>query len=383
MRILIALTYYRPHYSGLTIYTERLARALVERGNQVTVITSRFHPSLPAHEIKDGVEIIRPWVLGRISKGVLMPTMGIQAWELIRKADVVNLHLPQLDAAPISVLSRWMRKPVVVTYHCDLQLPSGAIHRLANQVTHIANHISARNAQYVVTNTRDYAEHSPFLKHYLSKVEVIPPPVVLPAISEKDEHDFRQKFRIQTDQRIVGMAARLATEKGVEYLIEAMPDVLKRHPDVRVLFVGQHQNVLGEEQYAARLAPMLEQLNGHWSFLGILSPTELGAFFKGCSATVLPSINGTESFGMVQIESMSCGTPVVATDLPGVRQPVTETGMGEIVPPRDAPALAEALIRLLDRPEEYCGDPNVVRQRYAPATVAAQYEALFQKTIGK
>ena len=383
MRILIALTYYRPHYSGLTIYTERLARALVERGNQVTVITSRFHPRLPAHEVKDGVEIVRPWVMGRISKGVLMPTMGIQAYELIRKADVVNLHLPQLDAAPISMLSRMMGRPVVVTYHCDLQLPAGAIHRLANQVSHIANHISARNADRIVTNTRDYAEHSPFLKHYLAKVEVIPPPVVLPAFSEMDEQNFKEKFQIRPDQQIVGMAARLATEKGVEYLIEAMPEVLRRHPDARVLFVGQHQNVMGEEQYAARLAPMLAQLNGHWSFLGILSPSELGAFFKGCTVTVLPSINGTESFGMVQIESMSCGTPVIATDLPGVRQPVTETGMGEIVPPRDAPALAQALNRLLDRPEDYCGEANTIQQRYAPATVAAQYETLFQKLIRK
>ena len=98
---------------------------------------------------------------------------------------------------------------------------------------------------------------------------------------------------------------------------------------------------------------------------------------------MLPSINGTESFGMVQIESMSCGTPVIATDLPGVRQPVIETGMGEIVPPRDAPALAQALNRLLDRPEDYCGEANTIQQRYAPATVAAQYETLFQKLIRK
>ncbi|HVN54096.1 MAG TPA: glycosyltransferase family 4 protein [Anaerolineaceae bacterium] len=383
MRILIALTYYRPHYSGLTIYTERLARALVQRGHQVTVITSRFDRSLKAREVRDGVEIVRPWVLGRVSKGVLMPTMGIQALELTRKADVVNLHVPQLDAAPISIQARLLGKPVVLTYHCDLQLPAGLIHRVANQVSHVANHISARNANRIVTNTRDYAEHSPFLKNYLDKVEVIAPPVVLPESGDQDAAAFRQKFQIQKDQKIVGMAARLATEKGVEYLIEAMPEVLKHHPDARVLFVGQHQNVLGEEQYAARLAPMLDQLNGHWSFLGILAPSELAAFFKECRATVLPSINGTESFGMVQIESMSCGTPVIATDIPGVRQPVTCTGMGEIVPPRNSLALAKALIRLLDRPENYCGDPEAIKRQYAPDSVAAHYEALFRETIEK
>ncbi len=164
MRILIALTYYRPHYSGLTIYTERLARALVGRGHQVTVLTSRFNPSLPEHENVDGVEIVRLNVLMRLSKGVIMPAMSVTATSLARQADVINLQIPQLDAAPIALLSKLMGKPVIVTYHCDLHLPAGLVHRTANAVSHMANHISARAADRIVTNTRDYAENSPFLR---------------------------------------------------------------------------------------------------------------------------------------------------------------------------------------------------------------------------
>ena len=85
MHILTTLTYYRPHYSGLTIYAERLARALVERGHQVTVLTSRYDRSLPAQEVRDGVQIIRPHVLMNVSKGVLMPTMFYWAWVNIRQ----------------------------------------------------------------------------------------------------------------------------------------------------------------------------------------------------------------------------------------------------------------------------------------------------------
>ena len=76
MRILNALTYYRPHVSGLTIYGERLARGLARRGHAVTVLTSRFHPSLPAREILDGVEVIRVPVARKISKGAIMPLLG-------------------------------------------------------------------------------------------------------------------------------------------------------------------------------------------------------------------------------------------------------------------------------------------------------------------
>ena len=71
MRVLIALTYYRPHYSGLTIYSERLAKALASRGHEVTVLTSQFDKSLPLEEMVDGVRVIRMPVLMRLSKGVM------------------------------------------------------------------------------------------------------------------------------------------------------------------------------------------------------------------------------------------------------------------------------------------------------------------------
>jgi glycosyltransferase involved in cell wall biosynthesis len=381
MRVLIALTYYRPHYSGLTIYTERLAGALAARGHQVTVLTSRFDPSLPPVEHSNRVEIVRPSVWMRVSKGVLMPTMLWHAWRLLRQADIVNLHVPQLDAGPIALLARLMGKPVVLTYHCDLMLPKGFVHGIANQVSHLANQISARAADVIVTNTRDYAEHSPFLQHFLGKIRVIPPPVELPFITDNDIQDFRGKYEIEDGQVVIGMAARLATEKGVEYLIEALPGVLKKFPTVRVLFVGQYQNVLGEEQYAAMLAPLIRALDCHWTFLGVISPIELAAFFRTCDVTVLPSINGTESFGMVQIEAMSCGTPVVASDIPGVRQPVLTTGMGRIVTPRDAVALEKALIEVLDQRDEFRGNGPVITRRYAPDTVAKEYEDLFRELI--
>ncbi|HNT55284.1 MAG TPA: glycosyltransferase family 4 protein [Anaerolineaceae bacterium] len=377
MNILIALTYYRPHYSGLTIYTERLARALARHGHRVMVLTSRFDPNLPGLEIRDGVEIYRPRVLMRISKGVIMPTMPIWAFRLIRQADIVNLHVPQLDAAPISVMSRLMGRPVVLTYHCDLHLPRGFVHKIANGVSNLANHVAAMAANRLITNTRDYAESSPFLQHYLSRTESIVTPAELPPVDSDEIAHYREAWGVQPGQRVIGMAARFATEKGVEYLVEAMPAILQRYPTARVLFVGQHDNVLGEEEYARRLAPLIDRIGPAWKFLGVVPSVALAAFFHMCEVTVLPSINGTESFGIVQIESMMSGTPVVATDLPGVRQPVRMTGMGRVVPPRNAAALAEALIDVLDHPAQFRGDPAQVAQDFSPDTIAAHYEKIF------
>jgi len=78
---------------------------------------------------------------------------------------------------------------------------------------------------------------------------------------------------------------------------------------------------------------------------------------------------------------MSCGTPVVASDLPGVRCAVKETGMGRIVPPRNSQAIAEAILDILDHPQRYARDPEPIRKRYAPETVALQYEALFKQLV--
>lgn len=377
MKVLIALTYYRPHYSGLTIYAERLARALAERGHQVTVLTARYDDSLPERELCDGVQVVRLNVRLRVSKGVIAPSILYRAWKLVGEADIVHLHLPQLDAAYLGLVSRLLGKPVVLTYHCDLRLPPGLIHSLANQVSHIANYISAWSANLIVTNTRDYAENSAFLRRYLYKVRPVLPPSEVAVVTQAEREAFRRKAEIQPGQRIIGMAARLATEKGVEFLAQALPLVLQRHPSARVLFAGQHQQVFGEQSYADRLAPLIESLGQHWKFLGNLPPEEFAAFFHECEVTVLPSLNSTESFGIVQIESMMCGTPVVASDLPGVRQPVALTGMGRTVPIANAPALTQAILEVLEAPQDYRGDIPAIVRRFAPQTIAQEYETIF------
>ena len=270
-----------------------------------------------------------------------------------------------------------------MTYQCDLRLPKGLINWAANRASFLADRITARASQAIVSMTQDYAEHSMFMSRYLEKVRVVAPPVTLPVVTQEQIGAFRARLAILPGQRIIGIVARLATEKGVEYLIEAMPQVLERFPTARVLSVGQYQNVLGEEAYAQKLEPLIRQLGSHWSFLGVIPDAELAAFYRVCDVTVLPSINSTEAFGIVQVEGMMSGTPVVATDLPGVRQPILTTGMGLIVPPRDPQALAQALIKIMDQDNHNHGRGAEIARDYAPQTTAAKYEAIFQELLAK
>ncbi len=378
MKVLIALTYYRPHVSGLTIYVERLARALARRGHQVTVLTSQYDRSLPRQEVRDGVRVVRVPVAFRVSKGVVMPTIGLEATRQVLAHDVVSLHLPQLDAAGIALRGRLFRRPTLLTYHSDLRLPPGLVNLVANRVVEVANHLAAWFSHAMVAYTEDFATHSPYLSRYLRKITVIPPPVEVAVISEAGAAAFAERHRGDRGP-VIGMAARLASEKGVEVLLQALPGILERHPRAHVLFAGPYRNVLGEEAYARRLAPLLERFQEHWTFLGVLEPRQMAAFFQTCDVTVLPSLNNTETFGLVQIESMICGTPVVASDLPGVRVPVRSTGMGKIVPVGDAEALCRAILEVLEAPERFRTDPGALAQHYSPDAVAARYEALFEE----
>jgi glycosyltransferase involved in cell wall biosynthesis len=382
MKILVALTYYRPHVSGLTIYVERLSRSLAKLGHEVTILTSQFDRHLPRKETISGVNILRVPVAFRVSKGVVMPTIGIEATRQVLAHDVVSVHLPQFDAWGIALRGRLFNRPTVLTYHCDLRLPRGVINRLANTVVNLANRLAGTLSHRVVAYTEDFAVNSPFLSRYLNKLDVISPPVEIAELGPEDELAFSSEYT-KGKSPIIGIAARLATEKGVEYLAQAMPKILSIHPNAHVLFAGQHENVLGESEYRKRLQPQLDVLKDHWSFLGVLDPERMASFYRACSVTVLPSVNSTESFGLVQIESMMCGTPVVASNLPGVRQPVQITNMGRIVPIRDADALADAILEILANPQSYQGNPQKITADFSPVATAQKYEALFEQLLTK
>ena len=381
MRILIVLTYYRPHTSGLTIYAERIAKAFARRGHTVTVLTSRYDRSLPLEEMDEGVRIVRVPVLLRISKGVIMPTFGMITNRLVQEHDVLQLHLPQFDAAGVSLRGRLLRKPTVVTYHCDLRMPPGILSLLANQAIHLMNTLTGLFTHRIVTYTQDYADHSPYLKRYIDKLRVILPPVVLPKVSEEEIALFSKRVNPESKHPVIGMAARFATEKGVEILLNAMKDILAVYPNAMVQFAGAYEDIIGEEQYFKRLEPTIRQYeaSGNWKFLGVLDPAQMVGFYRNIDTLVMSSLNSTEAFGLVQIEAMLNGSPSVAANLPGVRQPVKMHGMGKVFPIGDSSALAKSVLQVLEDPESYKRDAEEIAQHYLPDRIAQEYEKLFEE----
>ena len=385
MRILTVLTYYRPHTSGLTIYAERLARAFVQRGHQVTVMTTQYDPSLPREENMDGVKIIRVPVMFRLSKGVIAPTFGWAATKLVADHDVVQLHLPQFDAPGVALRCRLFGKPVVLTYHCDLHLPPGLFNRFVNLVVKWQNNMAALLSNQIVTYTQDYADHSSYLSRYKFKLQTILPPVELPTADKDAIQSFAETHRSADRKPVIGMAARFAAEKGVEVLLDALPVILKKYPNAQVLFAGQYQNVMGEQAYFDRLTPRIREYEnaGHWTFLGNLNPAQMSAFYPNLDVLVVPSLNSTEAFGLVQIEAMMNGVPCVPSSLPGVRMPVQMHGTGCVSEIGDSDSLAESVLEVLNEPDKFRGDIESIKKMYDPDTVVTEYEKLFERLMKK
>jgi glycosyltransferase involved in cell wall biosynthesis len=112
-----------------------------------------------------------------------------------------------------------------------------------------------------------------------------------------------------------------------------------------------------------------------------LAPGELAAFYPNCDLVVLPSLNSTETFGLVQVEAMLCGTPSIASNLPGVRQPVVQTGMGKVVPIGDADRLAEAIIDVLRERPSFVRPRQEIVARFNTTLTADGYETLFEELL--
>lgn len=377
MRILHAITYFHPHLSGLTIYVERLAAALAARGHTVTVLASRHQPGLPREEWRDGVRVVRAPVLLRVHKGVVAPAFTALAWRLLHEHDAVNLHLPLFEAGWLAALARAAGRPVVLTYHCDLRLPPGRVNRAIEAAMTLTHRLAGHLAHRLVTYTRDYAVHSPFLSRYLAKVETVFPPVVQAPPPPGAAEALRARLA-PAGEHLVGFAGRVATEKGIEYLLQALPILQRLVGPVRVAFAGPYEGVVGERYYQ-QLGPLIARYRPQLDFLGALHGAELAAFYAALDCLALPSVNSTESFGMVQVEAMLCGTPVVASALPGVRQPVRVTGMGEIAPVADARGLALALARVLRHRAHYVRPRAEIAARFDPTATTRFYEELYAR----
>ena len=377
LRILIILTYYLPHRTGLTLHAQRIGEELVRRGHQVTVLSARFNPDLPERETINGVHVVRLWAPIRVSRGMLMPSYPWHVMRQIREHDVVSINTPMLESALTALIANWFNKPLVITHHGDLILPKGAANRVIQAVVFGMYKLAARSATRLVGYSHDYADHSYYLAGYEAKTSIIYPPILMPAPQPAEVARLRAAWGV-TNGYAIGFAGRFVEEKRPDVLIRALETVNQRLPGAKVVFAGEYE--IKYEHFYERTLPLVDQYKDQLIFLGLLrSEQEMANFYAACDVLALPS--DTECLGFVQVEAMLCGTPVVVTDTPGAREAVTVTGMGKVVGMGNPEGLGEALVEVMTHRETYVKPRAEIERAYSFPETVDRYEAVYRRAV--
>jgi len=234
-----------------------------------------------------------------------------------------------------------------------------------------------KGSEWVTIHTKDYADNSPFLSPFKEKLVYVLPPVEMPEPIPGQVAAWRRELLVE-DNKLVGYAGRFVEEKGFDFLLKSIPYVVERIPEVKFVYAGEVNVVY--ESFFEKCRHWVDRWSDHVIMLGLLTDMQKVAnFYAMCDVLALPS--RTDCFPMVQAEAMLCGTPAVATDIPGLRVPVRTTGMGRLVRPQDERALAEGLVDVLTNRERYVRSREEIRAIFDLEKTVDVYEGLFESLI--
>lgn len=331
MKVLHVGKFYPPVVGGIERAVSVLCHEL-KKTVDVEVLVAADRPWTRVEQI-DGVRVIRAGSVGMVFATPLCPTLPL--WITRSRPEIIHVHLPN-PAAGVAALIAGGSCRLIVSYHSDVvrqRWPAVLYQPLLMRLL-------ARADKILVTSPR-LLEFSPVLSSFRQKCVVIPWGIdvaELDGAGDETTSFSTQAIRQRYGERVVLFVGRLSYYKGLDYLIRAMKQV-----EATLLVVGT-----GEMERPWRRLIEQEGLGRKVVMLGGVARHDLIAHYHACTVFVLPSIFKTEAFGIVQLEAMAAGRPVVSTALESGVPWVNQDGKtGLIVPPRDAQALGAAINRLL------------------------------------
>jgi rhamnosyl/mannosyltransferase len=310
--------------------------------------------------------------LAAIGSVGICPTFPI-AWRRL-EADVAVLHEPN-PLALVADFVTWQRGPLVVWYHSEVVRPAWK-YRLMYEpfLTRVLD-----RAVRVVVSSPALAEHAAALQPYRDKCRVVPFGIDLARLTATPGIAARAaEIRALHPEPIALFVGRLVPYKGVSVLLDAVQDL-----ELTTVIVGR-----GPLEGALRDQAQCHDGPGRVVFAGDVDDQELLALYHACDVFVLPSVTKAEAFGMVQLEAMACGKPVISTDLPSGVPWVNRHGVsGLVVPPDDAGALREAIRSLIT--DERCrltlgsGARRRVDEEFTAVRMAKRTLALYREVLAR
>ncbi|MDT0268928.1 glycosyltransferase family 4 protein [Streptomyces sp. DSM 44915] len=360
MRIGIVCPYSWDVPGGVQFHVRDLAEHLIARGHEVSVLApADEETALPPYVVGAGRAVSVPYngSVARVNLG-LMSASRVRRW--VKEGDFEVLHIHEPVVPSLGLLTCWAaRGPIVATFHTSNQRSRAMV--AAYPILQPAlEKISARIA------VSEYARRT-LVEHLGGDAVVIPNGVDVDFFAAAEP---RQEWSGGT----LGFIGRIdEPRKGLPVLMKALPAILRARPGTRLLVAGR-----GDEQEALALLPT--ELHGQVEFLGMVSDEDKARLLRSVDVYVAPNTGG-ESFGIILVEALSAGAPVLASDLDAFAQVLDGGAAGELFANEDADALAAAAVRLLgdaDRRAELTKRGSAHVRRFDWSTVGADVLAVYE-----
>jgi glycosyltransferase involved in cell wall biosynthesis len=344
MKIAHLVSTFPPYRGGIGNIAFHFARGLTLLGDQNEVFTPNYDGKEKGVEM-EGFKVHRltPWI--KYGNAAMVPQLF---WKL-SDFDIIHIHYPFFGGAewPYLMKSVFIRTPkIVLSYHMDV-IGDGILKPFFRLYGKTVLPLLFRHSDAVIVSTRDYAESSlisPFLNQKL--VYEIPYGVTSRFHPKEKNKMLVARLKLSTESRVllfVGGLDRAHYFKGVPNLISAMR--LLNDRNLKLLLIGN-----GDRIPIYREQVRKEGLQDQVHFVSGVADEELPDYYNLADLVVLPSINRSEAFGIVLIEAMACGRPVVASSLPGVRAIINDRQNGLLAAPGDLGDLSEKLRYMLEHP---------------------------------
>jgi glycogen(starch) synthase len=351
---------------GLGRHVDALARELVAAGHDVVVVT-RGESETPVEEVRDGVRVRRaaadPLALDFTTESLLAWSQAAEhsllrsALPLVRRwrPDVVHGH-DWLVAQSAITIAQVTGAPLVVTMHAtEAGRHQGWLPRPLNLAIHsVERWLTHRAAAVITCSTAMHDEVTRLFERFPDQVAVVPNGI--------DLEPWRVSPRVRETARashagegpLLVYAGRLVHEKGVQTLLDALPELRRRYPGLRLVVAGTG---VYEAQLQARARTRRVARAVEWA--GFVPEAELAPVLAAADAVVVPSMY--EPFGIVALEAAAAGTPLVVAETGGLLDLVAANAVAASFTPRDTEALVKAVVTVLD-------DPAAARRAAARAT---------------
>ena len=348
MKILQIFKLYSPDRGGIVSVMEAIVSGLSDRTQQTILVSLRR--GWGGRELRNGTTVLRSFSLGTLFALPLAPLLPLWFWWYARKVAVVDYHFPfpLVDLA----VALWFPKHTALVIHWHSEI----VHqrRLAQLLSPLIKRCLAR-ADRIIVATPQHISQSPYLSQHAQKCAVVPFGLRQEdwRLSDPAELTKLNALRVQYPKLILAVG-RLVPYKGFSVLLDAMKSI-----EATLLIVGSGPLETNLKERAAN-----NNVTARVQFLGDVPQSELRILMHAARMLVMPSIGNNETFGLVQLEAMACGKPIVNTALPtGVPWVARHEQEALTVPPGDMVALAQAIQFFLDNPDQSAAYGERGRQR--------------------